>query len=502
MLKKIIAIILSAILISASFSVASAEDSLSKDSSYKETETEPTTEETEKQTEKQTEKETQKETEKQTEKETEKSTEKQTEKETEKSTESTSSSETTTKKPVSNNKEITGTKSISLEVSDTYDLSRYVSTDISALKYSWSSDSEKIARVSDSGIVTARKKGTAKITAKYNTGTTSYKYTFDVDVYGDGKITKTREITIYTGDKKDLSDYVSSRISASKYTWRSSSKSIASVSSKGVITGEKKGTAEITAKYDDDEEYYNYVFKITVKNSSSYDDSSYTATNTKNNTKNSTASTKSTNTVKTTKPAAPPVSSSGASGSGAQTPLLYSFTDISHRKWAVQSISEMAQKGFIKGTGGTLFMPDSTCTRADFSIVLSNIFGFTGTPSSNYTDVPADSYYCNYVGLLKEQGIEAGISDNKFRPSEPITREEIMVMAYKALMKFGVSMSDDTTVLSKYTDNTLIKEENKKAVAALINLGVVSGTDKGIEPAATITRAQMAVLLNKVYKLI
>ena len=95
MLKKIIAIILSAILISASFSVASAEDSLSKDSSYKETETEPTTEETEKQTEKQTEKETQKET------------EKQTEKETEKSTESTSSSETTTKKPVSNNKEIT-----------------------------------------------------------------------------------------------------------------------------------------------------------------------------------------------------------------------------------------------------------------------------------------------------------------------------------------------------------------------------------------------------------
>ncbi|MDO5388794.1 MAG: S-layer homology domain-containing protein, partial [Clostridia bacterium] len=77
--------------------------------------------------------------------------------------------------------------------------------------------------------------------------------------------------------------------------------------------------------------------------------------------------------------------------------------------------------------------------------------------------------------------------------------EEMMVMVYKGLVKVSGELDTDTAVLNKFTDASEIAEENKAAVAALINSGAISGTsDTTLEPKANITRAQMAVIMNKV----
>ena len=163
----------------------------------------------------------------------------------------------------------------------------------------------------------------------------------------------------------------------------------------------------------------------------------------------------------------------------------------------------MASKGFIVGRNSSIFAPDDTCTRADFTIVLVKMLGLNITANGNYADVEAGKYYYNYVSTAMTNGIEAGVVNGLFRPTESITREEIMVMVYKSLAKVGVQMNTDTQCLAKYTDSAMIAEENKAAVAALINLGAVAGdSDTTISPAKNITRAQMAVLLNNVYNVL
>jgi hypothetical protein len=163
----------------------------------------------------------------------------------------------------------------------------------------------------------------------------------------------------------------------------------------------------------------------------------------------------------------------------------------------------MASKGFIVGRNASTFAPDDTCTRADFTIVLVKMLGLNVAANGNYSDVESGAYYYNYVSTARLNGIEAGVSNDKFRPTDSITREEIMVMVYKGLAEAGIQMNIDQRCLSNYSDGEKVTAEYRDAVAALINLGAVSGDSATtISPKKNITRAQMAVLLDNVYSVL
>lgn len=559
-------------------------------------------------------------------------------------TEATTTAATTTTKKANTGTTVSDSKTIKMRDGDTYTLSKDVSSDISSGSYTWKSSDEDIVIVSSTGKLTTMGEGSCTVTAKATSGNTTYSYTFDVYVQ-DPDVTAKKNISIDVDDDKDLYDYVSSKVSAKDYTWESEKTKYVTVNSKGVITGEKKGEAKVTAYYSGSDYNYYYVFNVTVDDDDDDDDDKKSTSNSKVSAKTSwtiylgtgdkldisdlleddpddydwdvddedivtinessgkltaedEGSTKVyaegdddyTFTVKvdddystdeialkagntkdledlldddvdeysfsTDRSAVATVSSSGkvtAKANGVasiickhedgeiiqvfvtvtggttttttttekttetttaekttvatttnQTTVKNTFNDISHRAWAITAINNMASQGFIVGRGNSAFAPDDTCTRADFSIVLIKMLGYdSGVAASNYADVKTSEYYYNYVGIAKEKGIEAGVSENSFRPKTAITREEIMVMVYKGLKTKGITMNTDTAVLNKYTDSNKIAAENKEAVAALINSGTVTGTsDTILDPSSNITRAQMAVLLNNVYGMV
>ncbi len=104
-------------------------------------------------------------------------------------------------------------------------------------KVTWSSSNKKVAKVSKTGKITAVKKGTATITAKVG----GKKYKCKVTVKNP-TISKT-SATIDFG--KTLTLKVSNAVGTVK--WSSSNTAVATVSSKGVVTGKGAGTATITA---------------------------------------------------------------------------------------------------------------------------------------------------------------------------------------------------------------------------------------------------------------
>lgn len=104
-------------------------------------------------------------------------------------------------------------------------------------KAKWSSSKTSVATVTQSGKVTAKKTGTAKITAKV--GNKKYSCTVKVQT---PKLNKTK-ITVTAGKKYTL------KLSGTdqKITWKSSKTSVATVNSKGIVTAKKAGIAKITA---------------------------------------------------------------------------------------------------------------------------------------------------------------------------------------------------------------------------------------------------------------
>ncbi len=147
-------------------------------------------------------------------------------------------------------------------------------SNISGMTVKYSSSNSNVATVNSSGKITAKKAGSATISAKfYYKGIKAKTVKKKVNVYTSSY--NTDSITLTAGNTKTVSASVSSNCTA-KYS--SSDSSVAKVNSAGKITAVKKGTATITCKvYLGSTNVKTYSKKITVNvasNSSSSSSSS------------------------------------------------------------------------------------------------------------------------------------------------------------------------------------------------------------------------------------
>ena len=115
----------------------------------------------------------------------------------------------------------------------------------------WSSSKKSVAAVNKKGKVTAKKRGTAVVSAKVAGKT--YKCTITVE---EPQISK-KSVSVSVGKTTALKVNGTKQ----KVKWSSNNKKIATVSGKGVVKGVKKGTATITAKVSNKK----YTCKVTVK---------------------------------------------------------------------------------------------------------------------------------------------------------------------------------------------------------------------------------------------
>lgn len=123
---------------------------------------------------------------------------------------------------------------------------------------SWKSSNRKVATVSSSGVVKAKKSGTVRITVtSKRPGTSGKKVSTSIKVTvvkskPKSKVTKVRASvpkSIKVGQKAYITGkYSSSKATGVKVTYRSSSSGVATIDAAGRIVAKKKGTVKITVK--------------------------------------------------------------------------------------------------------------------------------------------------------------------------------------------------------------------------------------------------------------
>ncbi len=232
-----------------------------------------------------------------------------------------------------------------------------------------------------------------------------------------------------------------------------------------------------------------------------------TAANSVNNNNSSggggSAVNKETTTVETTAEVTteePATSSNAADNSNSNSTSL-SFTDVADNFWGRDYIYDMASKGVVNGYPDSTFRPNNNVTRADFIIMLLRGMGIdiSKAPQSNFTDVNTAKYYANAIGIAKDMGIASGNGDGTFSPESNITRQDMMILAKKALeIKTGSALTGDASVLEQFSDKADISPYAVDSLAAMVSEGIVNGMGDGIAPKANTTRVQAVVIISKI----
>ena len=125
-------------------------------------------------------------------------------------------------------------------------------TNASNKTVTWSSSNTAVATVSSSGLVKGVNGGSAKITVKTNDGGKTAACTFTVTVPVTGVKINAKERTVAVGNTFQLAAWPQPSNANNKgVTWSSSNTAVATVSSTGLVTAIKNGTAIITVDTND-----------------------------------------------------------------------------------------------------------------------------------------------------------------------------------------------------------------------------------------------------------
>ncbi len=183
-----------------------------------------------------------------------------------------------------------------------------------------------------------------------------------------------------------------------------------------------------------------------------------------------------------------------------QEPL---FSDLSAYPWAEEAIVALYEKGIVSGMGDGTFGGSRQVTRADFILMLVRILGRDARFTDNFEDVTEDKYYYKEIGTAKALGITNGRDGKIFDPGGSITRQDMATMVYRVLEKEGKLDFDEKFSLSlKFSDAHKISEYAEAPVAAMVDMGLLSGYETGeFIPGGNATRAETAVFLNRVAQL-
>ncbi|OON98692.1 MAG: hypothetical protein ATN35_03975 [Epulopiscium sp. Nele67-Bin004] len=182
------------------------------------------------------------------------------------------------------------------------------------------------------------------------------------------------------------------------------------------------------------------------------------------------------------------------------------FADVVEGAWYYDSVMEMYERGIMNGITEDMFCPSQDTTRAMFMVMVQRDFGdVQALQSSGFSDLVAGAWYEQAINWAVEQYIYIHPEDNKeFRPSDSITREEMVYIIFN----YAIYSGKDTSNLgdmSMFIDVDDVSPWAKTAMQWAVGANVMNGknTNEGnkLEPQGTATRAEIATIMSRVSQL-
>ena len=186
-----------------------------------------------------------------------------------------------------------------------------------------------------------------------------------------------------------------------------------------------------------------------------------------------------------------------------------SFKDVPSGQWYTSWVDQASDQGLMSGftdpvTGRPTgyFGPDEPLTRAQVATVLWRMAGGPSSGHASFPDVERGSWYDAPVAWCVKAGVVTGYTsgpdEGHFRPSRPVTRQELATMVYRYAKYAGMDVADpDPSAFRSTTDWRTADSWASEALTWTAAAGVLSGVDNhdgtySVVPFGTATRAMAA----------
>ena len=135
--------------------------------------------------------------------------------------------------------------------------------------------------------------------------------------------------------------------------------------------------------------------------------------------------------------------------------------------WKAPYINISTHHSYINGNGGQ-FRPNDSLSRAEFCVIFDSLYNiFNNNCSIAFTDLSSDEWYYDVVSKIISAGIMTGYEDGTFRPNDKMTRAEfISVLCCGAVFGEGKSYFSDIenhwarNIIAYAYENSWLTEES------------------------------------------
>ncbi len=177
---------------------------------------------------------------------------------------------------------------------------------------------------------------------------------------------------------------------------------------------------------------------------------------------------------------------------------VHTFTDVGPDDWYAEAVNYAVSNGLFLGISETEFGPSVSMSRAMLVTVLHRMAGVPNAGTANFADVPADAWYTQAVAWAAANSIVQGVSDSRFAPNVPVTREQMATILYRYANHTGVAVDGGSGSLDGFRDASAVSGYAVQAMGWAVDRGLISGVgDQRLSPGGSATRTQVAAILQR-----
>lgn len=181
---------------------------------------------------------------------------------------------------------------------------------------------------------------------------------------------------------------------------------------------------------------------------------------------------------------------------GITLPAAAAYSDVAAGAWYEAAVSEVTELGYMTGVSDTLFAPDAQVTRSTVVVVLWRMEGSPAPGATvSFGDVSPSAWYAQAAAWAKENGIANGDTRGDFKPEQFVTRQELAAFLTRYDAYRGSELAEGT--LGLYSDAGEISAWAEESMAHAVGMGLLEGAGGKLSPTASATRAQLAVILQR-----
>ena len=194
----------------------------------------------------------------------------------------------------------------------------------------------------------------------------------------------------------------------------------------------------------------------------------------------------------------------GSAPAGPEPPITDSrlFVDVPAGASYADAVNFLFRNGILQGVSSTQFAPNQAATRAMFVTAMKRLetygprFRVECKKPALSEDVNQDAWYAESSAWAMGTGILPMVN-GVFWPNRPITREEAALCLSRLNHLRGYATPIDAGMYRGYWDSTLLGLESRNAMLWAVNKGYLSSTNRTLDPAGVLTRAEMAQMLAR-----